>query len=607
MCGIAGIYATKNLQHRLQLSTASLQHRGPEHRAFYKDEELPFALGHQRLCIIDGSAAAMQPLRYQNRYVIVHNGELYNYIEIKKELSQKGFVFHTRSDTEVIAAAYACWGEQCLPYFDGAFAFGIWDELEKTLFAARDPVGEKPLFFYQHNGEFLFASEIKALWAAGVPRQVNESMLYNYLTLGYTVNPFNAQETFYQNIHKLPAGALLHFDAASEALTIGQYYTVAIEEKSIPDEAAIATFGSLLQTSVQRRLRSDVPAGISLSGGLDSSAIAAICAQQNKKLHCFTASFSGYEKDETAIAAKVAAQLGLPHHVVPVAAADLLESMHAVMHHQEEPVQSASVVAQYKVYEAAKKAGVAVMLDGQGADETLAGYHKYYHWWWQELYAKKALAKSGELQAARALGIGDSFGYKNKMAAVAPHFTAALWQRIQAQKAAGQRGLDKAFAHRNRDAFAYALPAQLTLNGALHYNTFTNGLEELLRYADRNSMAHAVEVRLPFISADILNFLFTLPPHFKMRNGWTKWLLRQTVKDLLPQDVVWRKDKIGFEPPQKTWMQNAGVEAQMKAAKKLLVDAGVLSKTVLQQNIKAAAAHAPSLDWRWWSASHLFR
>jgi asparagine synthase (glutamine-hydrolysing) len=610
MCGIAGIFSAAGATRLIAAATQSLQHRGPEGSGFYQDPQIPFCLGHRRLCIIDLSEAAAQPLRYNNRYVIVHNGELYNYIEIKKSLQQKGFSFHTQSDTEVIVAAYACWGKACLQRFDGAFAFAIWDEEEKALFAARDRMGEKPFFFTYAGNELLFASEMKALWEMGVPREVNKGMLYNYLTLGYATNPYNAQETFYHHIFKLPAAAYLHLNAQTNELSIEQYWTVFGEEKAISDSAAVETFRHLLHTSVQRRLRSDVPVGTSLSGGLDSSTIAAMCAAQNNSSfshHCFTASFENWSKDETAQAAAVAAQFGLQHHVVPVSASDLLQGMDALALHQEEPVQSASVLAQYQVYAAAKSAGITVMLDGQGADEVLAGYHKYYHWYWQELYANKQLAASGELQAARALGVKEPFGFANKTAALFPHFTASLWQKQRATKAAAQRGLHPYFVSANKAQFAYALPSQLTLNGALHYNTFTNGLEELLRYADRNSMAHAVEVRLPFLQHELIEFLFSLPASFKIRNGWTKWLLRESMKDVLPHDIVWRRDKVGFEPPQQQWMQDARVQKEIRRAKELLVAQKVLRPSVLQQPIRSTAAHAANnLDWRYWSASYLW-
>lgn len=610
MCGIAGAFGLKAVQQVCSAADA-LRHRGPEGAGFYQDPQVPFALAHSRLSIIDLSEATAQPLRYMNRYVIVHNGELYNYIEIKGQLQQNNYPFHTDSDTEVIVAAYACWGSECLHRFDGAFAFAIWDELEKTLFAARDRMGEKPLFFSINGNQFLFASEMKALWAAGIAKAASKSMLYNYLTLGYTINPYDKGATFFEGIQQLPPATSLQYKAGDANLLLKQYWKVDIEEKSTEDGTAIETFRHLLSASVQRRLRSDVPIGTSLSGGLDSSTIVALCAAMaapNYSHQCFTASFPGYAKDETAKAAAVAAQFHLQHHVVPVGVADVLGNMEAVSRQQEAPVQSASVLAQWQVYGAAKAAGVTVLLDGQGADELLAGYHRYYLWYWRELYAQKKLKSSGELKAASSHGVSGAFGLKQKAAALFPHFAASLWQKQKDFSASVQTGLHPHLIAAGKDAFAYAQPLLLSLNGVLHYNSFTYGLEELLRYADRNSMAHAVEVRLPFLSHELAEFLFTLPASFKIRNGWTKWLLRETVKNILPPDITWRTDKVGFEPPQRQWMQDAQVQRQIRLAKEILVSENVLLPSQLKQRVQAKDAHAASnMDWRYWSASYLFR
>lgn len=610
MCGIAGGFG-KEMVQRVRTAADTLQHRGPEGKSFYTDPHQPFALGHCRLSIIDGTAAAAQPMRYLNRYVIVHNGELYNYKELRITLEQKGYSFLSQSDTEVILVAYACWGAQCLQQFEGAFSFAIWDEQEQFLFAARDRMGEKPFFFFIDEAQFLFGSEMKALWAAGVSKEGNKGMLYNYLTIGYTNNPFDATETFYHNIRQLPPANYLLYRAGATEVTLTQYWRVDIGTNEINDAAATEQFSSLLTASVQRRLRSDVPIGISLSGGLDSSTIAAICAASGSTQYSqksFTATFPGYAKDETTYAGLMAKSLGLQQHLVPVGVSDLLQNMDALSLAQEAPVQSASALAQYQVYQAAKASGVTVLLDGQGADELLAGYHHYYAWYWRELYQQGKLQHSNELAAAQALGIKARFGFKEKAAAMLPHFSAAIWQKRKAQQARSTPFLHPKFVRSNKDAFAYAQPPLPTLNGILHYNSFTYGLESLLRYADRNSMAHALEVRLPFLDHHLVAFLFTLPPHFKIRNGWTKWLMRQAMKDKLPAEINWRKDKVGFEPPQAEWMQDPLVQHEIKKAKEILVAQSVLKPSVLRQPIQPSAAHAAAnMDWRYWSASYLFR
>jgi asparagine synthase (glutamine-hydrolysing) len=614
MCGIAGIissHKTEELLQQIKAATQILSHRGPEYEQYWQSDSAGVAFGHTRLCIIDVDQRSNQPFHYLKRYHIVHNGELYNYLEIKKELQNKGYHFSTESDTEVIVAAYDAYKKDCLQSFDGMFAFAIWDEQEQILFAARDRFGEKPFFFFYNEEKILFASEIKALWVAGVEKLVNESMLYNYLTIGYTANPFDPKETFYKNISKLPAASLLEYKTATNELSIEKYWTPYIDEnKNISAEEAVEQFKALFRESIRKRLRSDVAIGTSLSGGLDSSSIVAMCshqASQNYTHKCFTAAFPGFDKSEEQYASLIAKQFGLNHHLVNINESALLQDLDKIMWHQEEPVNSASVLAQYKVYQAAKQNGVTVLLDGQGADEILAGYHKYYKWWWQQLYAEKKLKKSGELAAAQALGVQEKFGLKNKAMALLPHFSMAMLQSRKEKRSARQGDLNKEFINLHKKNFYYATPLESTLNSALYFNTFVNGLEELLRYADRNSMAHGVEVRLPLLNHQLVEFLFTLPAHLKIKEGWTKWLLRKAMEDILPKEIVWRKDKIGFEPPQKQWMQNAQVQNRIQASKKILVENNILSPAVLNKPIRPADANAAeSNDWCYWSASYLF-
>jgi asparagine synthase (glutamine-hydrolysing) len=615
MCGIVGIAARdKGLvtAARVQRGMAVLAHRGPEGAGVYLSPKGFAALGHCRLCIIDTSAAAAQPMAFGGRYQIVYNGELYNYIELRDVLKGKGYTFSTGSDTEVILAAYAAWGRDCVQQFDGMFSFALWDEEKGALFAARDRFGEKPFFYHYEGEQFLFASEIKALCVMGVHKEVNRAMLYNFLTIGYTTNPFNPSETFYEGISKLPAASYLVYTPSSGDLIIEKYWQVYTEvNKRISEQEAIERFSQLLTTSVARRLRSDVPIGTSLSGGLDSSAIVAFCDKAGAQQYthkCFTASFPGFQRDELPYAAAVAKEYRLEHHVVEIGAEEIAALVEQVMAHQEEPFSSASPLAQYKVYEEAKRQGVTVLLDGQGADEILGGYHKYYKWYWSELYRQRKLGKSGELKKARSLGIKTPFGWKEKSAALAPHFAASMLQSSRAKGAARHPDLNREFVALSSDQFYYSTPAHLDLNGVLHFNTFTYGLEELLRLADRNSMAHSTEVRLPYLNHTLVEYLFTLPPHYKIHEGWTKWLLRKSAAPLLPPEITWRKDKVGFEPPQKAWMQQPGTADAIQEGKRTLVEQGVLDKRALHKKLQPHDAHAAEAsEWRYWTAALLFR
>jgi asparagine synthase (glutamine-hydrolysing) len=616
MCGIAGIIQTNPSgyqQEQLHKMTTALAHRGPDGEGLWCNESNTVLLGHRRLSIIDLSAAGDQPLHYLNRYTIIHNGEIYNYIELREVLSKKGYSFFSQTDTEIIAAAYDCWKEECVHYFDGMFAFAIWDEKEKELFAARDRFGEKPFYYYYDNERLLFASEMKALWAAGIDKKANQQLLFNFITIGYTDNPERPEETFYENIYKLPAASFLKFSFIYFTYSIQQYWEVDINEqnKKITDEEAIEQFSHLLQTSVQRRLRSDVAVGTSLSGGLDSSSLLAVINQlsNNKSLlQSFTASFPGYENDELPYAKQVAATYQLSHHVKNISGEELLADWEKLCYHQEEPFGSASIFAQYKVFELAKQHNVKVLLDGQGADETLAGYHKYYKWYWQELFRNGKLSGRKELVAARTLGITEPFTWQNKIAAWLPSFATIFMERQYLVKAISHPDLTKEFVQTQSKEAYYAPPDYFTLNGVLHFNTFTHGLEELLRYADRNSMAHGREVRLPFLSHELVEFIFSLPSHFKIRNGWTKWLLRETMKDKLPNETVWRKDKVGFEPPQKNWMELPAIKEAIQESKKKLVEEKILKPEVLDKPIVAKTAHeGDNYDWRYLTSSLLFK
>lgn len=592
--------------------TDSLAHRGPDGEGHWVNPSGKTGLGHRRLSIIDLSDAGHQPMHYLSRYTIIHNGEIYNYTEIKDELIKKGYAFRTQTDTEVIAAAFDYWEEECVNHFDGMFAFAIWDEEEKELFAARDRFGEKPFFYYFDNEKFVFASEMKALWSTGIGRTPDLKMLFNFITIGYTDNPERPEETFFENIHRLPPATALNYYSDTHEISIDKYWDIDTgkTDKKIKDEEAAGKFNHLFQTSVQRRLRSDVPVGTSLSGGLDSSSIAATCfelqpAGQSHK--CFTAAFPGFEKDESGFAKVVAGKFSLQNFTIEISAKDLINDFENLCYHQEEPFSSTSVLAQYKVYELAKQHGIKVLLDGQGADETLAGYHKYYKWYWQELFRKMKLLQSREIKSAKEIGVHEKFGFKNIIASLFPDLASVVLERQYLLKAIRHEDLTKEFVREHSKEACYSTPAHFNLNGVLYFNTIQHGLGELLRYADRSCMAHGREVRLPFLSHELTEFLFTLPARFKIRKGWTKWLLRESMKEKLPEEIVWRKDKVGFEPPQKQWIQHNSVQQMISEAKAKLVNEKILKPEILTKKIQPKAAHdADNFDWRYLSAAMLF-
>ena len=562
----------------------------------------------RRLSIIDLSDAAAQPMHYMHRYTIIHNGEIYNYIELKETLQGKGYHFNSKSDTEVILAAYDCWKEDCLEQFDGMFAFAVWDEKEKEFFASRDRLGEKP-FHYVYNvvdKTFLFASEIKAFWAIDVGKEFNKKMLFNFLTIGYTANPLQPDETFYSDVKKLPAACFLKIRMQAEiVIEVEKYWDIEVEEQDekISDEDAIGKFKGLFETSVKRRLRSDVPLGTSLSGGLDSSSIAATISQlqtKKNKLQTFSAIFPGFEKNEEKYIDEVTNHFSLQSFKTFVNNEEIPGLFQTIIKQQDEPFGSAGTLPQYKVFELAKQSNVKVLLDGQGADEILAGYHKYYKWYWQELFRKRKLIGSGELEKAREIGVNEKFAFKNIIASLFPDFASVFLERQYLLHALRQEDLSKEFVHLQSKEAYYTAPAVSTLNGVLYFNTCMHGLEELLRYADRNSMTHGREVRLPFLNHELVEFLFLLPSHFKIRQGWTKWTLRKAMEKTLPSTITWRQDKVGLEPPQLSWMQLGPVQEMIHEAKRKLVDEKVLKPEAMNKKIRPSAAYEKdNYDWRY--------
>jgi asparagine synthase (glutamine-hydrolysing) len=632
MCGIAGILNKKEIQQTdndvlllqsLQKMAAVLAHRGPDGEGFWLNETSTVGLAHRRLAVIDTSKAAAQPMHYaffsgeiskQNRYTITYNGEIYNYIELRDELQSYGYRFESKSDTEVLLAAFDCWEEACLQKLDGMFAFVIWDAKKQLLFAGRDRLGEKPFYFYYDDAHFIFASEMKALWAAGVPKIVDDKMLVNYLALGYVQNGNDKEQTFYKDIFALPPAHYLLFDFSQFDYQVHPYWKIDKEQVAdITPDQAIDKFNKLFSLSISRRMRADVPLGTSLSGGLDSSAVVAAIFQNqalSKNQKTFSAVFPGFEKDESKYIQSVVNKFKLNNYRITPTAAHLLQHFEKICYHQEEPFQSASILAQYKVYELARQQGVTVVLDGQGADELLAGYPKYVHWYLQQLInRKKFTTAKKERQSFRNNDVDFNWGMGNYLAAYLPAHAAIHLESKAYSSITRQPDIEPQLIRslRGREWEGIQKPVITKLNDMLFYNTTMLGLEELLRFADRNSMAHGVEVRLPFLQHQLVEFIFSLPANYKLQNGWTKWLLRKAMAKKLPAEVVWRKDKIGYEPPQQQWMADPLMTDYIQESKKVLVKKGILKQTVLHKPVLAMPAHAgANYDWRYLCAARLF-
>lgn len=611
MCGIAGIIS-QNKEHvskeRLKQMANVMQHRGPDGEGQWINKSGHVGFGHRRLSILDLSENAAQPFHYLNRYTIIHNGEIYNYIELKNELIKLGYSFKSGSDTEVITAAYDLYKNDCVKKFDGMFAFAIWDEKEQILFAARDRFGEKPFYYFETENQFIFASEIKALWAAGIPRKAEDKMLLNYLTLGYVQNAADKELTFFENIFSLPPAHFLSSSIKKTVSIVQAYWNLDKEYKIAISEAdAIEKFEDLFSASVKRRLRSDVPVGTSLSGGLDSSSIVQQLFESKNKLSSFSAVFPGFEKDESKYIKLVTEQFQLQNFQVTPTAENLAHDFEKLCFYQDEPFPSSSIYAQYKVFELAKKNNVTVLLDGQGADEILAGYHKYLHWYLQELISRNKFGKAKrEKTALQNNNAQIWWSIKNIIAAFLPAHASIQLEKREYGKSIHHPDINADFLRslRGKEWEGIHKPIVTKLNDILHFNVMENGLEELLRFADRNSMAHGREVRLPFLSHELVSFVFSLPSNFKIQNGFTKHLLRRVMDKKLPDEIVWRKDKIGYEPPQQQWMENAQVQELIMEAKKKLVTQKILIPKVLDKKTESKATHdTDNFDWRYLTAA----
>lgn len=557
MCGIAGIYnfhsSSVTIEELKKMSDVII-HRGPDGEGYWISKEANIGFGHRRLSIIDLSENGRQPMHYaKERYTITYNGEIYNYIEIKEQLVQKGFEFNSNSDTEVLLALYHLKKEKCLNELDGMFAFAIWDAQEKKMFCARDRFGEKPFHYYHDENCFVFASEIKQFWQTNIQKRLDQEKLLHFVKTGAVDDGKNLTATFFKNIKRLDSAHYLTIDA-SKKLTIHKYWDIDLNARPFIGtiEEASEKFLNIFTESIRLRLRSDVPVGSSLSGGLDSSSIVMLIdALKGKEIkqNTFSARFKNFTKDEGEhIETVVKACNNLDVHYTWPDKEYFEQVFDKVIYYQDEPFISTSMVAQYAVMELAKKNNVTVLLDGQGADEQLAGYLIFYHTYLHQLFYSKQSFYKTEYEAYR------KFHHE-----ALPYHSVAEIETLRMKLGRYRRKLLK-----------QEMPYVNRLNMDLKNSTTRAGLKELLRYGDRNSMAHSREVRLPFLSHKLVEFTFSLPNEYKINQGWTKFVLRRAMDKILPPSICWRIDKIGYEPPQKNWLQSEKFTEDIEKASAIL-------------------------------------
>lgn len=570
MCGIAGIINFNGSpvnKGAIKRMTDVIAHRGPDGEGHWISENHNIAFGHRRLSIIDLSEGGAQPMHYaNNRYTITFNGEIYNYIELRKELEKKGYNFISNSDTEVLLGLYSELGEKCLSKLDGMFSFAIWDEKEKSLFCARDRFGEKPFYYYFDNDKFLFGSEIKCLFQAGVEKTINTSRAYDYLFHNKLEDYYSNQTTYFENITQLPPAHFIKINSNNQVL-ISKYWDINLNHKShLNHNEIIDQFQNLLNTSIERRLRSDVSVGSSLSGGLDSSTIVALVSKlksTSQEQKTFSARFKGFERDEGTFISEVVKQTkNVKNYETWPDSEKIFDSIFKVFYHQDEPFQSTSIISIYEVMKLAYENNTTVILDGQGADEILAGYQKYYDVYIRELYLNNRSKYNEEIKNCFQIHeFNPSLSFKNIIGLKFPRLSE----------------LKNSFSL-SKVHFNTPKETNVNLNESLKYSTLSRGLETLLRYEDRNSMAFSREVRLPFLSHELVEFVFSLPNEYKINNGWTKYVLRLAMDNELPKNITWRKDKNGYLTPQQKWLGSNNFVDLIKTSQQTLINQGLISK-----------------------------
>lgn len=544
MCGICGVIGRRVEDHVARKMLDSIAHRGPDDEGILKEDNV--FLGHRRLSIIDVSKAGHQPMSY-GAYSIVFNGEIYNYIELRLILEQKGHQFVTNTDTEVFLHAYIEWGKKCFPLLRGMWGVCIYDRQANQIVLSRDRFGIKPLYYYTHDGELTFASEIPSLLVAGKEAKPNISRVVAYLMVD--INEAETS-TFFDGIEQLPAGTVLTFDLITRVSSTCSYYDLAeqIQENDEND------YESLYYESIKMHLRSDVKVGVCLSGGLDSSTLAAVAQKtlgDNSacKMTAITAKSEDGRNDESIFAKQVVNKCALNWEISYPRYEDFVAWHKEMLRSQAEPVGGPSIFMQFWVMRAAKNCGIKVMLDGQGGDETLLGYERYYA---SYLFG---LLKNGNIidfvrsyllitECSR-LSVKELFQYFIYFS-----FFSVRKRYLSNRMKYVRQDLREEFFKDYRGVLC-----QTDNVTQLQIDEIMKGhLSALLRYEDRSSMYYSLEARVPYLDNKLVEKAINLRLGDKLFNGWTKYILRRIASDVLPETIAWRKNKYGFEAPEDKWL-----------------------------------------------------
>jgi asparagine synthase (glutamine-hydrolysing) len=627
MCGIAGIVPTESsraYEDRINEFLACLHYRGPDDQGVlryaqgnvwrgkqWENGEAEAILLHWRLAIIDLTESGWQPMASADgRYYIVFNGEIYNYLELRDELQGLGRTFTSQSDTEVLIQAYAEWGAKALNRLVGMFAFAMLDTVERKLFLARDFFGIKPLYYTVNSHGFGFASEIKLLLELpGVKRTVNPGRVYTYLRHGMTDH---GAETMFSDVHQLPAAHYLEvsLDNPTRVPTPVRYWSPGTEERNdLSFDDAAEKLRELFLDSVRLHLRSDVPLGSALSGGIDSSAIVmAMRHLQGDNLDLFTFS---YIADDPAISEEKWVDLVGGASRATVAKVrpepgELVADLDHLVSLQDEPFGSTSIYAQYRVFRLAKEAKIKVMLDGQGADEILGGYRPYIaarlatlvrrgQWGEAAQFYNRAQAWPGVSRMSLASGAADFL--------LPTTLQAPLRRMIGKELVPSWLNTNWMDQHEVRPVAHHHSSKPDVLREHLQRTLTETSLPSLLRYEDRNSMAWSIESRVPFLTPALVDFMLSLPESYIVApDGASKAIFRKAMRGIVPDAILDRRDKIGFNTPEQAWLRNLqpwveGVLNSDAAGQIPVIDLPAVKAE--WENIIAGRKAFDSRAWRW--------
>jgi len=542
MCGIAGIINfnqapvnKKDLERMINV----IKYRGPDDEGYYLKNNV--GLGHCRLSILDLSKAGHQPMGNETDTIwIAYNGEIYNYLELKEKLKKRGHIFRSNTDTEVIIHLYEEWGEEGFGKMNGDWAFAIFDLKKKKIILSRDRFSVKPLYYTISNNIFYFGSEIKQLLPFLKNKEPNINVLYKFLKQGLI--DFN-QETFFKGIFKVKPMEAMIIDLETGGAKKMRYWDYFSEEVPNTEEGAIEKFKFLFEDSVKIRLRSDVPLGSLLSGGLDSSSISVVANRlAGGKINCFSVVSSDKKYSEEKFIDILSKERDIRVEKLFLEPKFIWDDLEKVIFHQDEPFGGFSIIAQNKILkEIKKRTNIKVLLSGQGGDEILCGYRKFFFF-----YLKEELKK------------GHIFNvFKNTFFSL--FYRTILWQLSLSE---AKRYLP--YFQRHGDPIDDILKIKNTLEPIwqskslkerqiLDINRYS--VPALTHYEDRNSMGLGLEIRLPFLDYRLVNFTLNTPSSLKIKNGWTKYILRKSIKELPPK-IAWRRDKQGFINPEEKWLRH---------------------------------------------------